>query len=204
MRWTRQRRRKVEIAGRVCPVSDIPRAGRTAPKPDKASFGEGGLLRTAKACGPGTRGWCQIGGGFRRSNRVRKTVNSPMTEAKGIRLRGERGISRQTIAQGRPDALRWTCMLVCVFLRSLHTRPRVPASTRPSLRPLILWGRKFLANLGRIVSRDREVMFAMTTGREAFSLTPPGEGERALTTPAHSKTQTSSPAACSHPRSASA
>src|SRR6266404_1420882 len=29
----------------------------------------------------------------------------------------------------------------CAFsLRLLHTRPRVPASTRPSLRPLICWG----------------------------------------------------------------
>ena len=36
------------------------------------------------------------------------------------------------------------------------------------------------------------------------SRTPPGEGEVALTTPLHSKTQTSSPAAYSHPKSASA
>ena len=27
--------------------------------------GRAALLRTAKACGSGTRGWCQIGGGFR-------------------------------------------------------------------------------------------------------------------------------------------
>src|SRR5205807_3869098 len=46
------------------------------------------------------------------------------TEAKGIRLRGERGISRQTIAQGRPDALRWTCMLVCALLCAHCTRDR--------------------------------------------------------------------------------
>jgi hypothetical protein len=54
----------------------------------------------------------------------RKTVNSPMTEARGIRLRGELGISRQTIAQGRPDALRWTCMLVCALLCAHCTRDR--------------------------------------------------------------------------------
>jgi hypothetical protein len=54
----------------------------------------------------------------------RKTVNSPMTETKGIRLRGERGISRQTIAQGRPDALRWTCMLVCALPCAHCTRDR--------------------------------------------------------------------------------
>jgi hypothetical protein len=46
------------------------------------------------------------------------------TEAKRIRLRGERGISRQTIAQGRPDALRWTCMLVCALLCANCTRDR--------------------------------------------------------------------------------
>src|SRR5438067_3476664 len=44
-----------------------------------------------------------------------RAANSPATEARGIRLRGERGISRQTIAQGRPDAPADTCMLVCVF-----------------------------------------------------------------------------------------
>ena len=54
----------------------------------------------------------------------RKTVNSPMTEARGIRLRGELGISRQTIAQGRPDALRWTCMLVCALPCAHCTRDR--------------------------------------------------------------------------------
>ena len=209
------------------------------------------LLRTAKACGSGTRGWCQAGGDLPGPTGLRGIVNSPAMEARGIRLQGERVISRKTIAQGRPDAPADTCMLVCVFLRLLHTRPRVPASTRPSLRPLILWGRKFLANLGRIASRDREVMFAMTTGREGFLLPspggggsarmsaaicetgwgdlstralldverpsprpaarfarvdppPPGEGKVALTTPVHSRTQTSSPAACSHPKSASA
>src|SRR5215212_7491570 len=68
--------------------------------------GRAALLRTAKACGSGTRGWCQAGGGFRKPNRVRKTVNPAAMEARGIRLQGERAISRQTIAQGRPDALR--------------------------------------------------------------------------------------------------
>src|SRR5205085_12654170 len=56
---------------------------------------------------------------------------------KGTRLPGEHGISRPTIAQGRPSdwlhlyaAVRFFC--VC-FSRS---GPRVPAGTRPSLRPL--------------------------------------------------------------------
>jgi hypothetical protein len=58
------------------------------------------------------------------SNRVRPAANPSATEAKGIRLRGELGISRQTIAQGRPDALRWTCMLVCALLCAHCTRDR--------------------------------------------------------------------------------
>ena len=65
----------------------------------------------------------------------RKTVNSPMTEAKGIRLRGERAISRQTIAQGRPDALRWTCMLVCALLCAIAHGTAGAARARSSLRP---------------------------------------------------------------------
>src|SRR5258705_5363782 len=55
--------------------------------------GRAALLRTAKPCGPGTRGWCQIGGGFASPTGSRKTVNSPMTEARGIRLPGELGIN---------------------------------------------------------------------------------------------------------------
>jgi hypothetical protein len=53
-----------------------------------------------------------------------------MTEARGIRLRGERAISRQTIVQGRPDALRWTCMLVCALLRA-HCTPDRGCSAHP-------------------------------------------------------------------------
>ena len=47
------------------------------------------------------------------------------TVTKRIRRRGERGISRQTIAQGMPACLGCTCMLVCALLPTLHTRPRV-------------------------------------------------------------------------------
>src|SRR5882724_8176854 len=46
-------------------------------------------------------------------------------EAKRIRLQGERGISRKTIAQGMPECSGCTCMLVCALLHTLHTRPRV-------------------------------------------------------------------------------
>jgi len=71
------------------------------------------LKRTAKPCGPGTRCWCQVGGGFASPTGLCKTVNSPTTVTRRIRRRGERGINRKTIAQGRSDAPADTCMLVC-------------------------------------------------------------------------------------------
>jgi hypothetical protein len=46
------------------------------------------LKRTAKPCGPGARGWRQIGGGVANPTGFANAVNSPMTEAKGIRRRG--------------------------------------------------------------------------------------------------------------------
>ena len=90
------------------------------------------------------------------SNRVRWAVNPAATEARGIRLRGERAISRQTIAQGRPDALRWTCMLVCALFVHIAHETAGAARTRSSLRPLTIEGEEYPANLGRNARRDRE------------------------------------------------
>ncbi|KRR20396.1 hypothetical protein CQ14_27045 [Bradyrhizobium lablabi] len=74
---------------------------------------------------------------LQKPDRVFKTFNPPAMEAKGIRLQGEHGISRKTTAQGMPACPGFTCMLVCAsFSRLLHTRPRVAAATRHSLRPL--------------------------------------------------------------------
>jgi hypothetical protein len=52
------------------------------------------LLRTAKPCGPGTRCWCQAGGGFLDPTGVRSTANLSATVTRRIRRRGEHGISR--------------------------------------------------------------------------------------------------------------
>jgi hypothetical protein len=84
----------------------------------------------------------------------------PMTVARKPDHRGDHDISRKTIAQGRPECLRWTCMLVCVFFAQLHTRPRVQRA--PGL-PCALNLRRagsFLAHLGQIMPRDREAVFA--------------------------------------------
>jgi hypothetical protein len=52
LRWTRKRRVRDAVRRAGFPVSDRSRARRMA------------HLRTAKPCGPGTRGWCQAGGGL--------------------------------------------------------------------------------------------------------------------------------------------
>jgi hypothetical protein len=53
-----------------------------------------------------------------------------------IRRRGERAISRQTIAQGMSECSVCTCMLVCVFCTLFAHETAGAASTRHSLRPL--------------------------------------------------------------------
>ncbi|MBB4396855.1 hypothetical protein GGD62_005986 [Bradyrhizobium sp. ERR14] len=77
------------------------------------------------------------------------------------RLPGDHGISRPTIAQGRPSdrhhlyaAVRFFC--VCL----LRSRPRVPAGTRPSLRPLGFRGSRDQAKLGRNAPRGRDAASA--------------------------------------------
>ena len=47
-----------------------------------------------------------------------------MTGARKPVPRGERDISRKAIAQGMPDCLPFTCMLVCIFLCANRTRDR--------------------------------------------------------------------------------
>jgi hypothetical protein len=56
-----------------------------------------------------------------------------------VRLPGEHGISRPTIAQGRPSDRHHLYAAVRFFLR-VHSRsgPRVPVGTRSSLRPCVL------------------------------------------------------------------
>src|SRR5437763_13952467 len=69
--------------------------------------------------------------------------------------RGERAISRKAIAQGRPDALRWTCMLVCALLVHIAHETAGAARTRSSLRPLFGEDKEYLAKRGLITPRQR-------------------------------------------------
>src|SRR3954463_9765735 len=88
--------------------------------------------------------------------------------------RGERAISRKAIAQGRPDALRWTCMLMRALLVHIAHETAGAARTRSSLRPLFTEGGKFLAKLGRNASRDCGGVFWMmpTHTRSSFRDAP--------------------------------
>jgi len=71
--------------------------------------------------------------------------------------RGEHGISRKAIAQGRPDCLRFTCMLVCVFLLMHIAHETVGAArTRLSLRPHFFWGGMICKPRTHRVARTRK------------------------------------------------
>jgi hypothetical protein len=83
------------------------------------------------------------------------------TEARRIRLRGERGISRQTIVQGRPGCLGYACgCSSCAFCAICAAQgPWVPAGTRSSLRPLTMEeGRTIMRNSG-VPRRERALLW---------------------------------------------
>jgi hypothetical protein len=85
LRWTRRCRVRMRSQGGQ-PVSDRESARQTS-----------GIDADVKACGPGTRCWCQVGEGVSAQPGFSYAVNSSTTEAKRIRLRGERAISVKTI-----------------------------------------------------------------------------------------------------------
>ena len=58
-------------------------------------------------------------------DRVWQNLNLLATVTRRIRRRGERGISRKTIAQGMPDCSVCTCFSRVRSSHYLHTRPRV-------------------------------------------------------------------------------
>src|SRR5689334_13931277 len=82
----------------------------------------------------------------------RSAIRPAVMEARGIRLQGERGISRQPIAQGMPECSGCTCMLVCASLPLIAHETAGAASTRHSLLPLRR--DKVHANLGRRAPRE--------------------------------------------------
>ena len=61
----------------------------------------------------------------------RSAIKPAAMEAKGIRLQGERDISRQPIAQGMPECSGCTCMLMCAS-SALSAHETAGASRRPA------------------------------------------------------------------------
>jgi hypothetical protein len=132
LRWTRQRQARVLVL-RAGFRERTSRVRRTALKRFRQIFGWpalGWLKFLAEEAAYGKTVWSWrpwLASSWRRfakPNRAMRAVNSSATEARGIRLRGERGISRKTIVQGMPGCSGCTCMLVCAFLSASCTRDR--------------------------------------------------------------------------------
>ena len=129
MRWTRERRRARAIAGRVEPRE------RTAGAHDerRLSVRQNHVVPTPVA------GAKSAESELRPDRAEQAVANLPATVTRRIRRRGERGISRQTIAQGMPDAsAEPVCSCAHFFRAHRHTRPRVQRASRHSLHPS--WG----------------------------------------------------------------
>ena len=69
-------------------------------------------MRTAKSCGPGAPTLVSS---------LRKDARTTVATRPGTGESAKAAV--KTIARGRPDCLRWTCMLVCALLPFLHARP---------------------------------------------------------------------------------
>jgi hypothetical protein len=111
--------------------------------------------RTAKPCGPDAPTLASS-----------SQSDLQVTVARKPGHRGERGVNRKTIAQGRPDCLRFTCMLVCAFLVHHCTRDR-----GCSAHPVFPAPSSFL---GRVICKPRT--HAVARMRRHVSH-PPLEGE---------------------------
>ena len=125
MRWTRQRRARKRSQGGLRLVSDRPPRRRPALKRLRRNLGRqhmsrskrfgGGSCGRLKACGSGTRGWCQADGDLPGPTGLRPVVNPSATEAKRIRLRGERAISRKPLRREGRVFRRTLRSPVCIF-----------------------------------------------------------------------------------------
>jgi len=123
MRWTRQRWARKGSQGGF-PVSDY-----SAQTNDVAAYG-----KTVWSWHPllvsSRRRFCE-------PNRVRQSLHPPTTVTRRIRRRGERGISRKAIAQGRRNAPTVpVCSCACSYAH-IARETAGAASTRRSLRPLM-------------------------------------------------------------------
>ena len=128
LRWTRQRRAREVFAGRVFRERAHRADGRRLNASVETSSGSmragRGVWREEAADGKTVWSWhpLLVSSRWRWSGPtgLRSIANPSATEARGIRLRGERGISRKTTAQGRPGVpahLRSAVCILCARLR---------------------------------------------------------------------------------------
>ena len=169
MRWTQQRRREVCSQGGLA-VSEQQRADERRFRLRETSAGF--YLSPAKPVGED--GCCvrqnrvvlasvadaKPCGGASAQPGIDKSSIREVTVAKGIRRRGERGISRKAIAQGMPECSGCTCMLVCAFLRKHCTRDR-GCSKHPAFpAPSVLRDKGSCKPRAQIAPREGEVIFS--------------------------------------------
>src|SRR6266478_1982868 len=77
-----------------------------------------------------------------------QTFNPQMTVTRRIRRRGERGISRKTIARGMPGDFRCTCGDYARVPLHIAREAMGAVGTRHSLRPLFCWANGFWKTSG--------------------------------------------------------
>jgi hypothetical protein len=121
--------------GRIAIVTDVGRGMRWTRRGCRRTV----PTRTAKSCGPDARRWRQ----GREAIRERRWQKSPVT--------GES--TKQTvkaIAQGRPECFGEPVVTMLVWFFKFPREAAGAASTRLSLRPLLLWARKLLHDSGAI------------------------------------------------------
>ena len=120
--------------------------------------------RTAKPCGPGRRCYGQA---VRRCARARPgRRHHPIRTVREARTNSAPGRARHKPSDHRAGkAVCWASPVCCcavLFARAFsRSGPRVPAGTRPSLRPLGSRGWRDQAKLGRFKPRGREGMGAI-------------------------------------------
>ena len=162
MRWTRGRRHADGVAGQVYLVSEIRRAGRTA------------LTRTAKPCGPDTRGWCQAAGGdFDPTGSISHQAGSD-----GGKTNSSPGRARHKPSShcaGNAGVLRlYLYARVRILTQTLHTRPRVQQA--PGIPCSLSGGDNAHANLGRRAPRERGTVSTVIASEAIHSFVMPRGG----------------------------
>src|ERR1700736_2885632 len=130
MWWTRERRRAIDVAGRV-----EPRERLTGVRDERRFSVRQNRVVLTPVAGAKSAVATQTRPG------LRSHLNPPTTVTRRIRRRGERGISRKAITQGMPDASAEPVCSCAHFLVQLAHETAGAARTRHSLRPLLFGAR---------------------------------------------------------------